>query len=204
MDLPDLPLPPGPWPYGERFLEALRVAALLHAAQVRKSTAAPYVAHVLGVCAIALEHGADEDEAIAALLHDVIEDVEPIDRAREVVAAFGPRVLTLVEGATDSMARPSPPWRERKEAYLARLAEADASALLVSGADKLYNSRAIVADLRRMGPAAWDRFNAPRHDVLWYYRACVTVYRANPAHRAELVDDVDRLVRDMEYLAGTG
>jgi (p)ppGpp synthase/HD superfamily hydrolase len=178
------------------------VAARLHAHQRRKGSDIPYLSHLLGTCAIALDYGAGEDEAIAALLHDAIEDVQPTDRARAAVAAFGPEVLRIVEGCTDSDSHPKPPWRERKEAYIAHVVERDAAILLVSAADKLHNSRSIVSDLRRFGPATWDRFNGGRDGSLWYYRTLVGAFRANPAHPRELVDELDRTVTEMEAQAG--
>jgi (p)ppGpp synthase/HD superfamily hydrolase len=188
--------------YSDRLIEALAVAARLHATQRRKGSDVPYLSHLLGTCAIAMEYGAGEDEAIAALLHDTIEDVEPVEKARAAVAAFGARVLHIVEGCTDSDEHPKPPWRDRKERYLAHVAEADAGILLVSAADKLHNVRSIAADLRRHGAATWDRFTGGRDGTLWYYRALVGAFRANPAHAAELVGELDRAVSDMEALAG--
>ncbi len=196
-ELQGIPLPTGDWLYGERFLLALRVAAQLHATQIRKGTRIPYVSHVLGACAIALEYGADEDEAIAALLHDSIEDVEPTEEVRATVAWFGPRVLAIVEGCTDADVHPKPPWRARKEAYLAHLANADASTVLVSAADKLHNARTIVSDLRAIGDAVWGRFNASRVETLWYYEALVEAYRTNGQVPAALVDELERAVHEM-------
>jgi (p)ppGpp synthase/HD superfamily hydrolase len=188
--------------YSERLIDALGVAARLHAGQRRKGSDIPYLSHLLGTCGIALDYGAGEDEAIAALLHDVIEDVQPTADARAAVAAFGPEVLRIVEGCTDSDTHPKPPWRERKEAYVARVADDDAPILLVSAADKLHNSRSIVSDLRRFGAATWDRFTGGRDGSLWYYRALVDAFRANPAHLPALVDELDRTVSEMESLAG--
>jgi (p)ppGpp synthase/HD superfamily hydrolase len=187
--------------YGSRLIDSLQVAATLHALQQRKGSEIPYLSHLLGTCSIALEYGADEDEAIAALLHDTIEDVEPVEEARAAVAGFGERVLHIVEGCTDSDIHPKPPWRARKEAYVAHLREADASVLLVSAADKLHNARSVVADLRLYGAATWDRFTGGRDGTLWYYRAVVDAFRANPAHHPDLVDEVDRSVSQMESLA---
>lgn len=197
----EFPVPPQPWRYGERFVRALEVAAVMHAAQERRKTTIPYVAHLLGTCAIALEYGATEDEAIAALLHDAIEDVTPTAQARAAVWAFGPEVGRIVEACTDSDAHPKPPYRARKEAYLARLAGEDHGALLVSASDKLHNARAIVADLRRHGASVWARFTPTREEALWYYRALVDAFRANPVHPADLVDELDRTVTEMERLA---
>jgi (p)ppGpp synthase/HD superfamily hydrolase len=187
--------------YSPRLIEALQVAAELHSEQRRKGSDIPYLAHLLGTCSIALEYGADEEEAIAALLHDAIEDVEPVEEARAAVAGFGPRVLAIVEGCTDTDQHPKPPWRARKEAYLAHLADADASVLLVSASDKVHNARSVVTDLRRHGASTWERFTGGRDGSLWYYRALVDALRANPAHDADLVDELDRTVSEMEHLA---
>lgn len=196
-----IPLPTEPWLYSEQLLKALAAAAQMHAAQRRKGTDIPYLSHLIGTCAIALDYGADEEEAIAALLHDAIEDVTPTEAARAAVAGFGERVLRIVEGCTDSDEHPKPPWRERKEAYLRHLASADASILLVSAADKLHNARSVVADLRSVGDAVWDRFTASREESLWYYRALVNAFRANPAHLPKLIDELDRNVTEMERQA---
>jgi len=196
-----IPLPDQPWLYSERLIQALEAAAVMHADQARKGGEIPYLAHLLGTCAIALEYEADEDEAIAALLHDAIEDVTPTEAARAAVAGFGPRVLRIVEACTDTDQHPKPPWRPRKEAYLRDLAGADASVLLVSASDKLHNARSVVADLRAVGDAVWDRFTGSREESLWYYRALVDAFRANPAHHLALVEELDRTVTEMERLA---
>jgi len=187
--------------YSPRLVKALAVAAQLHADQRRKGTDVPYLSHLLGTCSIALDYGADEDEAIAALLHDAIEDVEPVEEARAAVASFGERVLHIVEGCTDSDTHPKPPWRARKERYVAHVADADASVLLVTAADKLHNARSVLADLRRHGASTWDRFTGGRDGSLWYYRAMVGALRANLAHDPDLVDELDRAVSEMEALA---
>jgi GTP pyrophosphokinase len=188
-------------PYGSRLIDALGVAARLHARQRRKGSDIPYLAHLLGTCAIALEHGATEDQAIAALLHDAIEDVEPVETARAAVAEFGAEVLRIVEACTDTDQHPKPPWRARKEAYVAHLRDADASVLLVSGADKLYNARSVVSDLVVHGEEVWERFTGGKQGTLWYYRALVDVLRENPRSRLELVDELERVVIEMERLA---
>lgn len=191
IDLPfdGIPLPPEPWRYSRRFIDALQVAALMHAAQVRKSTTIPYVAHLLGTC------------SIAALFHDAIEDVTPTREARHAVGRFGAEVARVVEACTDADTHPKPPWRARKERYLRHLADADRSVLLVSASDKLHNARAIVADLRATGPRLWERFNATGEEMVWYYRSLVTAFRANPAHEPALIDELDRVVAEMERLA---
>ncbi len=189
------------WLYTQRFADALTTAAELHATQRRKGTSIPYISHLLATCAIVLDYGADEDEAIAALLHDAIEDVEPTETARAHVAWFGTRVLAIVEGCTDADTHPKPPWRERKERYVAHLADADASVLLVAAADKLHNALSVVADLRRVGDSVWDRFNAGRDETLWYYDAVVAAMRANPAHNPELLGELTRVVAELRSAA---
>ena len=195
------PLPPLPWLYGDRMFEALSAAAQIHATQVRKDTTIPYLSHLLGTCSIALEYGADEVEAIAALLHDAIEDGEPTAAARATVWSFGPDVGRIVEGCTDADTHPKPPWRRRKEKYLASLTTRDRSTLLVSASDKLHDAHSIVGDLRGIGDRVWERFSASKQETLWYYRSLVTAYRANPAHTQALVDELDRTVTEMETLA---
>jgi GTP pyrophosphokinase len=179
----------------------MATAAQIHGTQVREGTAIPYLSHLLGTCAIALDYGANEDEAIAALLHDAVEDGKPTEAARVTAWSFGEEVGRIVEGCTDADTHPKPPWHERKPAYLARLATEDRSILLVSACDKLHNARSIVRDLRVVGEDLWERFNAPKDQTLWYYRSLVTVYRCNPRHMPALIDELDRTVAEMETLA---
>ena len=160
------PIPAEPWAYTPRFVRAVSVALEMHAAQLRKGTTIPFASHLLGTCSIALDYGANEDQAIAAVLHDAIEDVHYAPGARETVAAFGSEVLRLVLACTDAHEESKPPWPPRKEAYIAHLAHADAAVLLVSASDKLHNARSIVADLRRHGPSMFGRFN-PDSDPIW-------------------------------------
>jgi GTP pyrophosphokinase len=196
-----LPLPAQPWRYGRRFLDALVAAAAMHAAQPRKGSEIPYASHLLGACSIALDYGATEDQAIAALLHDAIEDVEPTEAARAVVASFGPEVLPIVEGCTKAERGDGADSFEAKMAYAARFADADASILLVAAADKLHNARSIVADFRRTGDAVYSRFSVSRGQTLAYYRALVTTFRDNPATNPDLLGELDRVVTEMEALA---
>ena len=192
------PLPPEPWLYSERIIDAMAAAAQIHARQKRKATEIPYLSHLLGTCSIALEYGATEDEAIAALLHDAIEDGQPTAAARAAVWSFGGEVGRIVGGCTDADTHPKPPWRERKEAYLRSLATKDHSVLLVSASDKLHNARSIVRDRRGVGEVVWDRFKVPKRETVWYYRSLVTAYSANPAHNPALVAELDRTVAEME------
>lgn len=185
----------------KRFDEALMYAAELHAEQQRKGTAIPYISHPLAVAAIALEHGADEDEAMGALLHDAIEDAGGDRTRQEIRARFGDTVVTIVDGCTDTDETPKPPWRERKEAYIAHATDAPRSVLLVSASDKLHNARAILADYRSLGDSLWERFNGGKEGTLWYYRSLVTAYRSNPQANRPLIDELDRVVSEIERMA---
>ncbi|HEV3138536.1 MAG TPA: HD domain-containing protein, partial [Pirellulales bacterium] len=134
-----------------RFSEALAYAAELHGDQLRKGSGVPYFSHLLAVAAIALEHGASEDEAIAALLHDAVEDQGGAPVRDEIRRRFGRGVADIVDGCTDADTLPKPPWRERKEKYLAHLPTAGASVQLISAADKLHNARSLLQDYRAIG-----------------------------------------------------
>lgn len=162
----------------ERFDEALAYASKLHRDQRRKGTDVPYVAHLLGVASIALENGADEDQAIAALLHDAVEDQGGAAQLATIRAKFGDRVAEIVDHCTDADSDPKPPWRTRKEAYLASLAHKPVASLQVSLADKTHNAGAIVADLAVHGDALWKRFTGGRDGSLWYYDALAQAFQA--------------------------
>lgn len=158
-----------------RLADAAALAFQVHADQLRKGTDIPYISHLLAVAALVLEHGADEEQACAALLHDAIEDGGV---AWEAVIAkrFGPRVAGIVRACTDADTQPKPPWQARKEAYLAHLETAPSDVLLVSAADKLHNARAVASDLRTHGQAVFDRFKGGREGTLWYYEALSAVF----------------------------
>ena len=183
-----------------KFSEALVYATEVHGGQLRKKTQVPYIGHLLGVCAIAMEYGANETEAIGALLHDAVEDGGGPERQREIDKRFGKEVGEIVAGCTDTDETPKPPWRERKEKYIAHLAEASASTRLVSASDKLHNARAIVHNLRE-GADVWDRFKAGKEGALWYYRALVTAFQKHGP--SELIEELDRVVTEMEKLAAS-
>lgn len=166
----------------ETFASAVRLACVAHASQVRKGTDIPYIAHPLGVASLVLEFGGNEGQAIAGLLHDVIEDGGPqfIAPIRE---QFGSRVLAIVEACTDGIPDENgvkAPWRERKERYLAHLLETPEDAMLVSAADKLYNARAILNDLLdpSVGKAVFERFTARKSETLWYYSELAKIFSA--------------------------
>jgi GTP pyrophosphokinase len=182
-----------------RFEEALVFATRLHREQTRKGTTIPYISHLLAVTSIVLEHGGNEDEAIAALLHDAIEDQGGASTREEIRRRFGETVVAIVDGCTDAEVIPKPPWRERKEAYVAHIAHASASVRLVSLADKLHNARTILADYRVLGDALWDRFNGGKKGTLWYYRALVDAFRATGT--TPLIEELDLVVSEIEQLA---
>jgi len=184
-----------------RFTRAVAYAARLHAQQKRKGTERPYIAHLLGVASIVLAHGGDEDTAIAALLHDAVEDQGGQPRLAEIRRKFGVRVARIVDGCTDAYTDPKPPWRPRKERYIAHLAEAPAQERLVSAADKLHNAREILADYRRIGDALWSRFQGGKEGTLWYYRALLEALRQ--AGTSPLVEELERVVTELERLAAS-
>ena len=157
-----------PW---ERFPDALGFAARLHATQTRKGSGTPYIGHVLAVAAIVIDHGATEDEAIAALLHDAVEDQGGRPTLQQIRERYGDNVAAIVLGCTDAFETPKPPWCERKRAFISRLDEASPSVRLVVAADKLHNARAVLAALSVRGAEVWPLFNTGREGTLWYYRA---------------------------------
>jgi (p)ppGpp synthase/HD superfamily hydrolase len=184
--------------YGEKFEQALPYAALVHRDQVRKGTSTPYVTHLLAVAAIVGENGGTEDEVVAALLHDAPEDQGGETRLREIHDRFGVEVAEIVDGCTDTYETPKPPWRERKERYLAHLGDASGSVRLVSSADKLHNARTVLSDYRLVGENLWTRFNGGKEGTLWYYRAVVDTLGGDGA----VVEDLDRVVTELEAVSG--
>ena len=191
----------------DRFQRALAYSTELHAGQSRKGTSVPYIGHLLSVTGIALEHGADEDEAIGALLHDAVEDAGGQPTLMEIRKRFGDRVARIVEGCTDTDVVPKPPWQTRKEQYIEHLKmETDRSVLLVSGADKLSNVRAILSDYHEIGDAVWERFSGARDGTLWYYRTLSEIFTTkfdSPLSR-ELARVVEQLLRATAVVRGAG
>lgn len=169
--------------YTPRLIQAFEFAAHEHRNQLRKGTNIPYISHLMSVSALVMENGGDEDQAIAGLLHDVIEDADPpssVPQIRKtILEQFGARVLSLVEGCTDGEPDASGeklPWRERKETYLNHLQHEPEELLLVSCCDKLHNARSILTDLMTQGYSLFDRFTGKQAGTLWYYRSLVTIY----------------------------
>lgn len=146
------------WQPSVRFDNALAFASGLHRTQARKGSDTPYIAHLLSVCALVIEHGGTEDQAIAALLHDAVEDQGGQPTLNEIRIRYGDAVAQIVADCTDAWTVPKPIWRERKEAYLRGLPAKAPSSLLVSLADKVHNADSILRDYRAVGDAVWARF----------------------------------------------
>jgi (p)ppGpp synthase/HD superfamily hydrolase len=180
---------------GARFEEALNRTFELHHLQIRKGSGVSYLGHLLGVASIVIDAGGTEDQAIAALLHDAIEDAGGEAARIDIEAQFGSGIAEIVSACSDTDQDPKPPWRERKEQYLEHLELAPDTVLLVSLADKLYNARAIVLDHAEVGDRVWDRFSVGRDGQLWYYRALANVFgrRLPGPLSAELESAVQRL-----------
>ena len=153
----------------------------------------------MGVASLVFEAGGDEDLAIAALLHDVVEDCGGAPMLKEVRRRFGARVAKVVDGCTDADTDPKPPWRERKEKYIARLRKEDEDTRLVSAADKLNNVRSIISDYRAVGESVWSRFNGGREGTLWYYRTLRDEFLRHPPNR--ITRDLALAVSELESLA---
>jgi (p)ppGpp synthase/HD superfamily hydrolase len=183
---------------GSRFLRAFEFAFKKHQKQVRKASTIPYIAHLMGVTSLVLEAGGDEDLAIAALLHDVVEDCGGVPMLKEVRRRFGKRVAHVVAGCTDADTYPKPPWQERKEQYIEQLKHADADTRLVSAADKLNNLRSILSDYRAIGESVWSRFNGGRDGTLWYYRTLRDVFLRHPRNR--ITRDLELSVKELDSL----
>ena len=185
----------------DRIAQALALAVEAHDGQKRKGTDIPYIAHPIAVASIALEHGADEELVIAALLHDAIED-GGAHYAQRIREAFGDRVADIVQGCTDGVPDASgtkEAWITRKERYIAHLKDASDDVLLVSGSDKLHNARAIADDLLRIGSTVFNRFSASKTQTLWYYETLADVFTERGIPIAQPLSDA---VQRMKQLAG--
>jgi len=188
--------------YSERFLRAFAYAARLHSRQTRKGTNKPYIGHLMSVSSIVIAYGGDEEMAIAALLHDVVEDAGGEKRLAEIRKKFGNRVEQIVDGCTDAYGEPKPPWLRRKKDYIARVAREAEDTRLVSAAGKLSNARDVMEDVRAGGDSAFERFAGKKEGTLWYYRTLVQVFRK--AGTNPLVEELDRVVAELEKFADPG
>ncbi len=204
-------------PLSDRFNDALVYAHTLHRHQPRKGKDIPYIGHLLGVASLVLEAGGDEDMAIAALLHDAVEDQGGQPRLDEIKNTFGERVAHIVWGCTDSDEvdpDKKPSWCARKQKYLDHLEHhADPQVRLVSAADKVHNARAVLMDHYELGDEVFERFSKGKQGTLWYYRALVEAFRAAEIRdartddpygkgRSRLVEELNRVVTELEGRAG--
>lgn len=188
----------------KRFDDAMQLALDHHRVHLRKATLIPYVAHLMAVTSIVLELGGSEDEAIAALLHDAVEDGGGPMMQKRIAWEFGPEVASIVAANTDTDIEPKPAWKKRKEAYVDALPGKSAGARRVSLADKLHNARSIVADHARVGDELWRRFNAPKEDTAWYYDKLAAAFaKKDLGHAARpAVKELRELADKIAHAAG--
>ena len=181
----------------DRYQKALSLAFQLHHGQYRKGSGVPYIAHLLTVSALVMEHEGDEDQAIAALLHDAVEDQGGLPTLELIKRQFGVKVANIVDGCTDAYANPKPPWKARKTAYLTKLMTADDKTLLVSLADKVHNARTILADLNDPASSVWEKFKGGKEDTILYYQSLADIFDKSPftilkKELRQLVDEITK------------
>jgi len=176
-----------------QFEKALVYATKLHAKQTRKGDHVPYISHLLSVTALVLEDGGNEDEAIAALLHDAIEDQGGQATRKVILELFGEKVTEIVDGCTETNTIPKPPWQERKLQHIEKLRHASLSIRRVTLADKLHNARCILKSLSREGEATWLKFNGGKEGTLWYFRTLLQVFLENDGE-SWLVEELNHVV----------
>ena len=182
---------------GVRLNSAFQYAAYLHQEQRRKLTDTPYLAHLMAVSAMVIENGGDEDTAIAALLHDAIEDQGGDSTRQEILRYFGPRVVSIIDEVTETDKMPKPPWRERKETYLKHLGKASPEAALVALADKVHNAKSTLNDYFSIGNDVWLRFNAGKEEQQWWYYELVKTFKKIESLPNSLVNELDIVVREL-------
>lgn len=180
----------------ELFDEALAMAIEKHRTQFRKGTDIPYISHLMAVSALVLENDGDEDQAIAGLLHDAVEDQGGLETLDEIRRQFGDRVADIVRDCTDAWEQPKPPWKERKDTYLAKLPTKPLDSLLVSLADKVHNARAIRDDYGKLGDELWDRFAGGKEGTIWYYRELSRIF--SEVMPGRLADALARMVAEFD------
>jgi (p)ppGpp synthase/HD superfamily hydrolase len=183
---------------GERFVDALGYATRAHAGQRRANDGQPYIAHLLRVAGLVIQDGGSEDEAIASLLHDAVEDQGGVERLNDIRERYGSAVAEIVDECTDSYGEPRPPWRARKERYLAELDDSSPGALRVSMADKLDNVGSLIRAYRIDGEEFWARSKKDPDDVRWYYGTLAA--RFVELRPGPLADELRRTVAELERL----
>ena len=187
----------------DRFLAAFAKAFTYHGEQLRKASQTPYIAHLMTVASLVLENGGSEDQAIAALLHDAVEDAGGLETLDEIREEFGDYVADLVDGCTDSYTQPKEEWRPRKVAYLDKLKNASDDVKLISLADKIHNARSILRDLHLTGENTWEKFKGKKSGTLWYYHSLAKIFDDAPYPTLKnelrnLVDEIQTLANLME------
>jgi (p)ppGpp synthase/HD superfamily hydrolase len=187
-----------------QFSKALVYAELKHHNQVRKGGDIPYVGHLLTVAGLVINDGGSEAQAIAALLHDTVEDAGGPATLKEIRANFGDDVARIVDVCSDTDEEPKPPWRERKQNYINHLADVGDDTILVSVADKIDNARSMLRDYHAHGPSLWERFTVknPR-DHLWYYSELLKAYRSRGS-TSWMVIELGRMVNELKRLVEGG
>lgn len=183
----------------ENFNQAVSFANEVHKEHVRKGTQIPYISHLMAVASLVMESGGSEDEVIAALLHDAVEDGggEPV--LDEIKKRFGQNVASIVDGCTETYEDPKPPWKGRKDSYISHVKEGNPSVKLVSGADKLHNVRCILSDYRQVGEVLWDRFSASKEETLWFYQSMAGVL-CTSGKDLKVYADLDNAVKELESI----
>ena len=177
----------------ERFKQALVLAYNLHSQQLRKDRSTPYIAHLLSVTALVLENGGNEDEAIAALLHDAVEDRGGMATRQHILELFGETVVDIIDGCTESDTIPKPPWEERKLRYIQQICHGSKSVQRISLADTLHNGKDLLAALRREGKIVWTQFNGGKEKTLWFYHSLFSCYKDDNYLKQELIKVIAEL-----------
>lgn len=188
--------------FTSRFERALLLTYQLHAGQSRKGSHVPYISHLLAVCSLVIEDGGDEDQAIAALLHDAAEDQGGRKTLSLIKRHFGERVAVIVEGCSDTLEYPKPAWKTRKENYLTNLNTASDDILRISLADKLHNARSILFDLTSQGEIIWNWFNGGKEGTLWYYHSLEEIF--NRRFTSPMVEEFMETITRIEMLTEQG
>jgi len=183
-----------------KFEQALLLASDLHQNQIRKGSSIPYLSHLLGVTSIALRFGASEDEAIAALLHDAVEDQGGAPTLKKIEDQFGNTVARIVMGCSDSNQTPKPPWHQRKQTYLNHLMSAEESIVFISAADKLYNAQDCIYTHHEIQEQLWNLFSAPKEDTKWYYRSLAEIYQSRKMDCPRIAPLLNEVISTIEEL----
>jgi len=183
----------------ETIIACMNLVMTLHQGQMRKGTQVPYFIHLWAVAALVGEYGGNEDQLVAALLHDSVEDHGEKISFEQIANQFGFRVAEIVKGCTDSQQNPKPPWRQRKENFIDRLRTASVDIKLVVAADKLHNAKSTVSDLRLHGSKVWSRFNAGQEDQVWYYKEIISGLRNGWSH--PILEELERVVDELTRLS---